>query len=259
MSGLQSATARLKNTERVIIWRLPAATWFCALLLAGMLLLSAPAQAVSLTSSTRAINIGESAMSRTSPGAFVNTVSSSNSSGSRLASQDSTISLNATLIRIFGNASTAAEQTVATATSQLFSAESSLEVTFSPLNDSPFLLSGLLTLEDSVPLGGSPRFDNSMASVQLAELSGPTLFSFNSNGSFNHTGVLTAGRTYHLRIDSDLSLQTREIFDKTNGWKIDFIASDVPEPDTILLAVLCFIAFSSAPQRRADGLRRTRL
>ena len=92
----------------------------------------------------------------------------------------------------------------------------------------------------------------------LAEVGGPTIFSFSSNGRYNDHGILAGGKTYHLRVESDLTLQTKEIFSKANGWTIDFIASDVvPEPTTSLLAAIGLVACFGSSRRWADRSRRT--
>src|SRR3954470_6119424 len=226
-----------------------------ALLVVTLLILTAPARAISVISSLRSIDVGGSATTRSTPGAFVNSASGGNSNSSTGAVQDSSVSQNASLIHVSGNGSTSAQQAVTFTTSQLHVANSFLDTNFSPVNDASFIVTGILTVAEQAPLGGSPSFDSSSASFLLAESGGPTLFSFNSNGSFNQSGFLGAGKTYHLRIASGLSLQTREIFGKTNGWTIDFIASEVPEPSTSALVVLCCGAAFVALRRRGCGLQ----
>jgi hypothetical protein len=211
--------------------------------LIGLGLIQISASAVGLVSDTRSIHVGGPPTTRTTPGAFVNTMSNGDTSSSTGSSQDTSISLFATLIKIDGSGDTTAQHTTAFTTSQKHTAESYLDTNFSLLNNSPYVLSGILTIDDPVPLGGSPQFDNSTVSVLLAEVGGPTLFSFSANGSYRKAGTLTGGKSYHLHIESELSLQTREIFNKVNGWSIDFIASDVavPEPGAVALAVVAVL------------------
>jgi hypothetical protein len=226
-------------------------SWRIALLV-GIGLLPVPAFAVSLISSTRSIDLGGPPTTRTTPGAFVSTLSNGNSNSSSGSSQDTSVSLTATLVKLVGNGGTTAQQATTLTSSQRHDSNSFLDASFSLLSDSPYVLSGILTKTAAVPLGGSPQFDNSTVSIVLDEVGGPTLFSFSSNGSYSKNGTLTGGKTYHLRIESDLSLQTKEIFNKTNGWTVDFIASDVPvpEPTAFLLAAIGFAA-CCASRRRA--------
>ena len=96
-------------------------------------------------------------------------------------------------------------------------------------------------------MGGTPTFDNSVASIQLLEIGGPSLFFADTNGSFNETGVLIGGKAYELRIESKLLLRTNQIFSKANGWTINLLVSTVPEPAT---GVLAFIGLGALAARR---------
>jgi hypothetical protein len=216
-----------------------------ATVLAAMAI-SPVAEATSVISSTRTISALSTSSSRTTPGAFVDSISIG-TTDSTTASQDSTLTETASLLKITGGGSTESARTISGGTSVLHQAESFLEANISPLNDSPYILSGRLTIENGVPLGGSPMFDNSVASIQLLEIGGPSLFFADSNGSFNDTGMLIGGKAYQLRIESNLFLRTNQIFSKANGWTINFLVSTVPEPAT---GVLAFIGFGALAARR---------
>jgi hypothetical protein len=207
--------------------------------------ISSIAGATSVISSTRTISASSTSSTRTTPGAFVDSISIG-TTDSTTASQDSTLTETASLLKVTGGASTESARTIAGGTSVLHQAESFLEANILPLNDSPYLLSGRLTIENSVPLGGSPTFDNSVASIQLMEIGGPSLFFADMNGSFNDTGVFVGGRAYQLRIESELLLRTNQIFSKANGWTINLLVSTVPEPAA---AVLSFIGLGAAHSR----------
>jgi hypothetical protein len=220
------------------------------LLAAGTI--SSIAGATSVVSSTRTISASSTSSSRTSPGAFVDSVSVG-TTDSTTASQDSTLTETASLLKITGGGSTESARTVSGGTSVQHQAESFLEANISPLNDSPYILTGRLILENDVPLGGSPTFDNSMASIQLTEIGGSSLFLADTNGSFNKTGTLAAGKAYQLRIESKLLLRTNQIFSKANGWTINLLVSTVPEPTSFVLAAVC-LGFILTRRRRAQNL-----
>jgi hypothetical protein len=202
--------------------------------------------AASVVSSTRTISASSTSSTRTTPGAFVDSISIG-TTNSTTASQDSTLTETASLLKITGGGSTESARTISDGTSAQHQAESLLETNISPLNDSPYILSGRLTLENDVPLGGSAMFDNSVASIQLREIDGPSIFFADTNGSFNDTGVLIGGKAYQLRIESNLLLRTNQIFSKANGWTINLLVSTVPEPTCFALAAL---SSGCVPSRR---------
>jgi hypothetical protein len=242
------------------MWKLKDANWFRAALVIGVATLPTAVRAISIGSNSRMVHVDGpkqplqgTAASRTTPGAFVNDVAINDSSSSTSASQDSTLTKTATLIRIAGNGSTAADRLTSTVNSVQQLSESFFDTSFSLLNDSPYILSGILTVDHRSPLGGSPQFDNSFASIQLGELGRAPIFAADSNGSFNHSGILEAGKMYHLRIESKVFLQTNQIFSLNNGWSLVFLAFDVPEPTTIAFVLICALLFC-AGRRRADGV-----
>lgn len=213
---------------------------------AGLLAMVPMAEATSVVSTERTISVQTltqpyqtSTSTRTTPGAFVASLGGSGDEYTQVT-QDSTLTNNATLLKLTGNGSAIAFRNLSGGSTVQHSGESFFETTYSPINDSPYLLSGILTLSNAITLNGTPRFDSSTVSVQLMEVNGPSLFSFASNGSYNHSGSLTGGKTYELRISSKVFLQTNAQFTKTTGWTLNFLTTDaaVPEPGTAVLALL---------------------
>jgi hypothetical protein len=202
------------------------------------------AGATTVVSSTRTISVQSTTLplqsttsTRTTPGAFFDSVSVGTTDTSTSA-QDSSLTETAALLHVSGNGSTEAARTITGGTSVAHVGDSVFETNFALLYDTPYQLTGRLTIAADVPLGGSPSFDNSLASVQLMEVGGPSLFFDDLNGSFSKVGVLAGGKTYQLRIVSKIDLRTNQIFNKANGWSMNFLASLVPEPSCIMLAGL---------------------
>lgn len=215
-------------------------------LLTALCLMASAIEAASVISTARTISVQSLAQpyqtttsTRTTSGAFVSNLGGTGDEYTQVT-QDSTLTNTATLLRLTGNGTAIAYRNLSGGASVQHLGESFFEATYSPVNDSPYLLSGILTISNPITLNGTPRFDSSTAAVQLTEVGGASLFSFAADGSFNHTGVLTAGKTYELRIISKVLLQTNSQFSKTTGWTLNFLTTDasVPEPGTAMLALL---------------------
>lgn len=220
-------------------------TWLRVALGVGVsTLLPLLAAATTVVSSTRTISVQSTTLplqsttsTRTTPGAFFDSVTVGTTDSSTSA-QDASLTETAALLHVSGGGSTAAARTISGGTSVAHAGDSFFETNFALLYDTPYQLTGRLNIESSVPLGGSPAFDSSLASVQLMEVGGPALYFSNTNGSFSKFGVLAGGKNYQLRIASKIDLRTNQVFDKTNDWTINFVASLVPEPSSNVLAGL---------------------
>jgi hypothetical protein len=212
----------------------------------------APSSAVSVSTSNRTIYVTSTAnsTSRTTPGPFVAS-KTTGTDETTSADQDTALTQSGTLLHLTGNGSTSATRTSTTTPSLSHLSESYFDATFSPLNDSPYLLTGRLTIDDPIFLSGTPQFDASSAIVQLQELNGPVLFTFSSDASFSRNGIFTGGKTYQLHVGGKISLQSTAAFNKTNDWTFDLLTSDIPEPASVVLA-FCVAPFWACSRRRSQ-------
>jgi len=239
--------------------------WLCAALVIDLANSPVATWAVSIDANLRSIGVNgpkqplqATSASRSTPGGFSNSLLINDSNTTTSASQDSSLSQTATLVHITGNGSSSADRVSSTVSSIQQTADSLLDTNFTLLNNSPYVLSGRLTVDDSISLGGQGALDASFASIQLNIVNGATIFTRSSDGSFNTSGILEGGKTYHLRVESRVFVQTNQAFSKTNEWSLDLIASDVPEPTAGILPLMA-AAIVGARVRRADGGGRTGL